>query len=206
MQKYYDSTKRTNDRVWFKLLDKDGRVIKEQRNDACFSTITYYTIPAETVTILIYHAKDAVPYSVENIERWIKEINELGFPCSFEVTLTNDYHFTIKVADYVYKTHLVSTLMFIRCLYETGIAYIPERYFQLLDEKPDRDKFEAIQIAHKTAPEYFNWNHTVTSKENGSDNVTKDVLWGRYAADGYKVLDGASGEYKRMSQMDKWKV
>lgn len=111
----------------------------------------------------------------------------------------NYYHFDIRFADFEYKSHFVSTLMFVRCLTESGICKIPEIYFQLMDKNPNADKFDMLQTAHKKE-HYGNINHMATHIQNGS-NVSKETLLARYQACGVKVR-----EHKgyNIGQSDKW--
>lgn len=125
------------------------------------------------------------------------------------------HNFFIKVADYKDKNHMFSTLFLIRCLLETGINRVPEEYFKLMDTNPARDKFEAIQIAHKIvtyrdAPydpkSHASRDHMVTFDGNG-ENITQSALMSRFAESKTDVRDKG---YLRLSinwngSSDSWK-
>lgn len=80
---YYNRSTGTIASVNFKLLDEGGKVIRDYVDQSCFSAITYAMIPRGTATVIIRHKKSMVPYKVLEIKRWIADINEMGFPCSF---------------------------------------------------------------------------------------------------------------------------
>ena len=184
---------RTTIFVNYEVLNNKGRVINTQYGSkfrhvhaACFSGLTYSAIPKQAHTIHIWHSIKQVPYPTKIISKWIREINELGFPCYRGKTTERYYHFIIKLADYKYKAHLVSTLMLIRALYETCICHIPNTYFKLIGRKPKANKFDVLQTAHKTKSKSKarwgmgpNTNHMITYARNGG-NITKATLFRRY--------------------------
>lgn len=115
---------------------------------------------------------------------------------------TNDndfYYFDLKLKDFEYKSHFISTLMLVRCLTETGICKVPHVYFQLMDKNPGADKFQTMQDAHK-AQSYGNTNHMITWDGNGK-NVSKQVLFDRYKTCAVKVRDHKG---YNLGQSDKW--
>ncbi len=102
----------------------------------------------------------------------------------------NSFHnFFVDLDKYEDKNHLFSTLCLIRCLTESGICYIPEIYFSIMDNTPGMDKLEAIQLAHKKVSSrtkrydpknYANTSHMVTFDGNGS-NITKEAIMAKFA-------------------------
>lgn len=101
------------------------------------------------------------------------------------------YHFEIKLSDYKYKSHLVSALMLVRCLTETGICKVPEIYFQMLDANPNLDRFDALQTAHKKLHDMnisANSNHMITYRANSANNVSMETLLKNYKNCGVEVL------------------
>ena len=209
---YYNKNAQPNIRVNFKLLDDNGCVIRSYSDEACFSNITYYAIPKRTAAILIHHSKDLVPYDVSAIERWINDLNEIGFPCAYIGSNAVEHNFQINIKDYKYKVHFISTLMLIRALYESGICMVPDIYFQLVDANPTIDKFDALQTAHKPTrskkeflSRWYNTNHMVTYDGNGSgENVKKDTLFERYKDSKLDVLHGKDGDYFNLPQSPNW--
>jgi hypothetical protein len=69
--------------IWFKLIDINGKLIKDFGEDVCFGPIVR-GFDASADVIQIYHDKHLVPYSVTEIKNWIDSINDMGFPCRFE--------------------------------------------------------------------------------------------------------------------------
>ncbi len=245
--KYYNEKTATVKTVSFKLLDKTGKVISNHTDEACFSAITYYPIPNGVSVVAVHHRKSMVPYDVPAIKRWIADINEMGFPCSFvDDTIQTDfekqkaflqttvhanmaelaqkllrhgeedkpkdskdeYVFEVRLDDFEYKSHFISTLMLIRCLTESLICKVPEIYLQMMDANPGASKFETLQNAHKKLGRYgvdgnHNTNHMITFADNGS-NVSKETLWKRYKDCGYKVFDPKLGHYHSLGQASKW--
>lgn len=191
-----------NVRVWFKTLDKDGNVIRDYTNQACFSDLTYYGISSAVKKIIIYNQKKLTPYKFNAVKRWIKEINKLGFPCSCS---ENDetFEFTVNLDEYTWKAHLISTLMLIRALIEGGINKVPEFFLTAIDADPKIDKFQALQDAHKDSRmRYYNSNHMITYQGNGR-NVDSKTLHERYKNSAIKVYE-TKGDYHNVGQSDKW--
>lgn len=205
--KYYDNKAKLTNYVWFKLLDKNGKLIKDYPKAACFAPITSFTIPENTDTILIYHEKKAVPYDESAIKRWIADINEMGFPCSFASPCQDcdpeHHYFRVKVEDLENKAHLLSTLMLIRAIYEDSICKVVEKYFQAIDENPDIDKFDLLQTAHKDLGGYAHTGHMITHSYNGK-NINRETLFKRYKEFKIKVLDGKPNEWQNIPQQQMW--
>lgn len=116
------------------------------------------------------------------------------------------YRFEIRLSDFKYKSHLISTLMLVRCLTETGICLVPDIYFEMLDKNPNLDKFDAIQTAHKDlnkrmSKHNYNYNHMITWVDNGS-NVDRQTLLARYENCGHNVW---TKEARNLGQTDKWR-
>lgn len=115
------------------------------------------------------------------------------------------YHFEIKLSDYKYKSHLISALMLVRCLTETGICLVPEIYFDILDKNPNADKFDTLQTAHKDlnkrlSKSNYNYNHMITWVDNGT-NVDPKTLLTRYQNCGFDVW---TKEARNLGQTAKW--
>lgn len=80
--KYYKDIPTTS-YVSFKLLSANRRLIIDYANNPCFANIAH-GFDEKTRFIQVYHEKRKVPYSVNEVKRWIDDLNEVGFPCSFE--------------------------------------------------------------------------------------------------------------------------
>lgn len=193
---------KTNSKVSFQLISKLDRVLKEEKDTSCFASITYSQIPASSKLILIPKSKSLIPYSDEQINRWIETLNELKFPCSVRIG-KNSVTFKIELKDYTYKLHLSSTLQLIRCLFETGICIVPALYFYLLKQDPQKDHFILLQDAHRLlhAKEcgigfYGNTNHMCTFNGNGDDNVTMEQFYKKLNKSDYKIHDNHSYDHK----------
>lgn len=72
----------TTSYVWFKLLDGLGKEVENFPDSACYSVIAH-GFDKRAKQIHIYHEKAKIPYSIDCIKRWINDLNEMGFPCSF---------------------------------------------------------------------------------------------------------------------------
>lgn len=202
--KLYNPSVQTTNSVSFEVRDEKGELVAlsqyklpaQTRNTACFSALTYETIPKAAATVIVIHPRDRIPYDKATIQRWIEVISDLGFPCSVAPgTASGNARFTIDLKQYRWKMHLTCVLMLIRVLYETGLAAIPGIFFELLDADPRADLFDLMQTAHKvregyTHSTYGNTNHCVTYDSNGS-NVTRDELFARIEATD-KPLYGSS--------------
>lgn len=203
--KYYKDSANVHNKVNYCYLDKDGVAFGKYQKHPCFSTITYSAIPANAHRILIFHRKNEIPYDFDTIKRWIKEINELGFPCSVEVDKydQNIYNFFIDLKDYKFKMHVSCTLQLIRCLFEKYICFVPEFYLKIIESNKKTDKFLALQDAHRelseyAASSYFNSNHTITCKENGKINIGREELFENIANTKYEVY---SSDYCSLSRL-----
>jgi hypothetical protein len=79
--KYYKDIPTTT-YVWFKLLDKAGKLLEDFPDHPCYGSIAH-GFDKKTRQIHVYHDKDKVPYDVACVKRWIADLNEMGFPCTF---------------------------------------------------------------------------------------------------------------------------
>jgi len=188
--------------VSWKVYDKDKELESWGRNNyACFSPITYEKLPEEAVRIVVTHPLALIPYSKEIIERYIKDLNEFGFPVSLDLT-SDSARFIIDLKNYEYKIHLNSTLQLIRALYEKFICFVPEFYFSLIelsgraDSLSCAEKFDIFQEAHsKTSSSASqiggipNSNHMVTYRGNFKSPISFEKLMNKIKATGMKVYD-----------------
>jgi hypothetical protein len=177
-KRYFDSSHARFCGVTYEVLDKNGKHLAGENNIACFTYLTYNPLPEGADRIVVTEPLSNIGYSEESITRWITDIDSLGFPC--KVKLEDDKAvFTLSLSDYKWKRHLGMTLQLLRALYEHGVYYVPEAYFRLLDAGA-KDKFDALQTAHKSLPPhaYANTNHMCTYKGNG-DNVDLPTLFQR---------------------------
>lgn len=214
-KKYYTEAETTS-YISFKLFSKNGKVVKDFKNAACFADIMNCSLndwaddSDDLDKVIIYCPKKQIAYKIENIERWITDLNEIGFPCQFvdssialaqksfldktikqeyvkmakhildgsENVDTDKYNFEVKLSNYEYKLHYLSTFMLIRCLIEYKINEIPDMYFSMLDENPKADKFDLIQIAHKQDIFGGHSGHMITFHGNGGEYIPK---FGKYS-------------------------
>ena len=213
VKNYLTNNTSTQSYVFFKTLDRNGFVVKDYPNAPCFAQITNYGIDKSVASILIYHNKAQVPYSVESIERWMRDINEMGFPSNYIGSNDAHHNFQVNISDCEYKAHLLSTLMLTRALFEQGINLIPNQYFQEVDQNPDIDKFDLLQTIHKDKKYMNHGGHMIVScgysyggnQNEYKNNVTQETLFKRYNGT-LKTLDGEVGKYSPAMQQDKWKA
>lgn len=192
--KYYKKGVSPGVNVNYDLFDKDGTIIENHREAACFHSIIYGAIPKNTKKIVVWHSLGQTPYDQTTIKKFIEELNFLKFPCSLEFKGAN-LQITLNLDDYKYKLHICSTLTIIRCLYEKYICYMPDHYFQLVEKDKDGDRFQYLQEAHKLLKKYeetcyYNSNHMWCPVEYcGEKNISQKVFWDRMEKSGLGVYD-----------------
>jgi hypothetical protein len=190
--KYYsDVGKKITNHVFFTTFDTEGNLLDDEKDSSCFSSLTYCPITPLMKSVVIKHSLSKIPYNNDIIVSWIKDLNELGFPCSV-VFDANDAFFTVKPKDFTKKLHFSSTLQLIRALYERYICYAPDIYFGLISGEKPMDKFEAIQIAHLKIGDYkestlANWNHMITSPHVNSKPITREEFNSRLEKSDYDM-------------------
>jgi hypothetical protein len=188
--KYLKKVDLTSCKVWYFLVNKDNEIVHKSgyggtygTNSACFSSL-FYGIPKNTVATYIYHPTDKMGYDEEAINRWVTDISEMGFKCEYLGCWGDQSYFQIKMEDMETKNQYCSTLTLIRCLYEgPESAKVPENYFQIMDTKPRSSKFRALQRAHKTNDLRLGLGHNITSRDNGADVPTLQVLFKRFKSE-----------------------
>lgn len=213
--KYYKKSTLTNVRVWYKCLDASGQLVKDFPNQACFSDIWYGVIPKNTDKIIVYRLLKSIPYDKEIIRKYIGEINKFGFPC--KVVLPKDIkdadnefvEISLNIKLYKKKLHLLTTLTFIRTLFEQGICTLPDVYLQSIETNPEIDKFILFQEAHKnlgSSGGYANSGHMATFKGNcfHKENITTEKFLLNINTSPTKVLESSSC-YVMGGLNSKWK-
>lgn len=165
---YTEDGKKLNIKVSYRVIGENNQTIFDVALSSCFASVTYHPIDATATLIEIYRPFNEIPYSFDFIEKWIKELNEFGFPC--EVKKDGDVvYFYLILKNFKYKAMINCTLQLVRCLFENGICIIPELYYQLVEKSPNKDKFLLLQDAHKDkilTENYANTNHMVTHHRN----------------------------------------
>ncbi len=129
------------------------------------------------------------------------QLNELEFPCEVK-KLDDKVEFTIDLSKYKYKMHLTSTLMLVRALWESRIAYVVEYYFRIIEKDSKINKFIALQDSHKELSKhnesaYYNSNHTITS-EYSKENIEQKRFFKRLKNTKYDVY---SSEHTELSKL-----
>lgn len=200
--KYYLPNTYTNSDVSFRLLNENLNLIEDFQRRACFSEITYKSFSKNCRYVIIYRSKDEIPYTFEICARWIKELNDFGFPCEIK-DCGEKIEFWVDLKNYKYKMHLSSALSLIRDLFESQICFTPEYYFNLIESNPKRNKFLALQKAHEKLSEedesqYFNSNHIVIGDIEGRKNITLTRLFKRFKN---TVHDIYSGRYTKLDKL-----
>ncbi len=188
------------DYVNYRLVDKGGKKLNEWIHSACFAHLFNYDIPKETKTIEFFHDILKIPYKNEHVERWVKELTELGFPCSVKFT-PGLATFSIETSDYEWKLHVLSTLSLLRMLTEGLSTQVPETYFNECDEHPRTDKFKLLQQAH-TKTDYIPQGHVVTYRGHGV--ITKDELFAQFKASGMGINFSGRGTKTHQALQSAW--
>lgn len=183
----------------YSTKDNKGQV-KDYIHSACYAALTYYTFSPDIVEILTWQTVQQINYTEEEVIRWIKEINQMGFPCTYEgkeIKSGESYIFKIDLKKYKYKAHMSSALMLIRYLMEDGIREFPRFYFKMRDTYPKVQKFKLMQAAHVlyAYARYANTNHTLRDSMPNTV-LTKKEIFKRFTDS--KVLcheDNSLGQY-----------
>ena len=192
---YHTPTISLDTNVSYCLLNNKNEIVLDVVNYQCFSHITFGVLPKEAILIKVRQPIAKIPYSWEVIQLWIKEINEFGFFCSVEL-IDQTVFFTLEIKNFLSKHHMTSTLQLLRCLFEDGIAYVPDIYFTLIKNNPSINKFFALQKAHANLSLYketscsSNSNHMVVVPSLTFKNgITKDTLFNRFQKDSYNIFE-----------------
>ena len=178
----FHNGKNTNTFVKYKVISKNNDIAIDHGlgiGKACYSAVTYSKIPNTWEKLETWFDLSKLPYSKTKIIKWIKELNELGFPCYLDFDNKNSpgtANITVKFSDFTRQLHLNSTLQLIRALWESGINHVPDIYFQLSNKFKNsdlNDRFLLLQHSHnlltytKDTTGYYNYNHTITYYNNG---------------------------------------
>lgn len=197
--------------ISYREVMPDGRFVHVNEHVPCFYSMFQGGIQEGAVRFEFPHPRINIPYSNESIVRWIANLNEMGFPCSVEIGET--CIFKLELKDYKWKLHVMSTLMLLRLLTESGLVKMPELFFQKLDEDPTQDKFKLLQWVHKGAGlKYINRNHMVTHNgasrydNSGAPNpdVTREELEENFEASGLGVYHSGRGDRDYRAVNDAW--
>lgn len=186
--------------VYYKFLNKEGKPIpapisayseyydtEGKDGHACFSGFYQSAIPKEAIKIHIFHQVKMVPYSRVDVKRYIDDLNEMGFPCRYVKNLDKVIKIELNLKDYKWKSHLCSTLTLLRVLWESGLAKIPDYYFEAMEANPKADKFIEIQKAHKHPNLYNYGGHTIAAK--GTANISRKAFFEKIETSKKEVYD-----------------
>lgn len=201
--KYWKAPKQPTVSVNFRLEHNEGEPVP-RNGAACYSELMNRAISKSVKSVVLVESLSHLAYEEPEIKRWIADLNSLGFPCHI-VSIEDQLQIRLILKEFKSKTHLGSTLMLLRLLWEKGMNKIPDLYFQAMDANPKADKLVQIQKAHKhpqflkteykgTPYQYiypaYNAGHTVTSYKS-LKNIRRSELFKRLAK-GEDVYDGHS--------------
>jgi len=82
MGKYFRQDRSKDAYISIRLLDKDGNVLNDYPAAGCHGVIKS-TMNPKTACINTYRKKSLLPYDPTEIQRWVDDLNEMGFPCTF---------------------------------------------------------------------------------------------------------------------------
>lgn len=153
------------------VFEGNGKTTEHARQ-ACYASI-FRQVPEWVKSILLKENMSRVGYDEPEIKRWIDDLNEMGFPCHLE-GVDETVRIRLVMDEFKSKVHLCSTLSLMRLLWEGYYSKIPEIYFTALDENPEADKIEVLQVAHKKGG--AGQGHCVTGTFNGTPNVERKLL------------------------------
>ncbi len=164
---------------------------KETRSDICFSSL-WYGKPSE-LTELVYY-----PGTIKDLDReaFVHDLKGMGFrfePHGKGFSVAHDGSFT----------EVLGTLSALRYLEEE--QQISKKYFQIIKEIPDIDRWQALQLSHKLVT-MVNSNHTIifpgtmvryTTWEVVQQRLKKLPLWSPKGSDPYnnRNVHGTYGTY-----------
>lgn len=168
----------------YKELDNNKQVVEDHSgNLSCFSNITYKPLNHDTHYILVWEFARNIPYDDACIRDWIRDLNEMGFKCTVE-KVDDNYNFYVPVrnedGEFITKLEMNSCLFLIRYLYHADtISTFPNFYFEIMDELPQADKFEVMQMAHAYNDDpYFNTNHSLRDSVLRK-TISKERFWNK---------------------------
>lgn len=187
MKEYYIKNTRTNTDISYIAYNNKGKILDKYINHICFWAITH-GFKSGTTKLMVYKRKTLIPYKLPIVKKWVKILNDLGFPCEFNQTSV-DYQFILDFKKYETRPQILSCLYLLRGLTETYICKIPDMFFKRLDENPKLDKFVLLQNCHRTVGSYANTGHMVTYNRNGK-NVTLKKLFENFKNHSYASING----------------
>lgn len=160
MIKTYRNKNKPQAMISYRLKAGD-KALDEHIKTYCYASIFNGSVPTDCTVIEVFHAPTDIPYSIEDINRWVRILNDLGFPCI--VTHDKDYvTFLVETRHYKHKLHILSTLMLIRTLIEDCLTPLPEFFFQAEDADPTIDRFKLMIDVHEKDYPYARDIHMVT--------------------------------------------
>jgi hypothetical protein len=187
----------TDASVDYKVLDKDGRELDKKAGWACFSSLTYDSIPRNIDRIVVTRGANELPYDQAAIVLWINDLTALGFPVEVSFPNGGPVTFTLHLKDYDRKVHLSSALSLVRCLWEQTICLVPDVYLTRIKKASSLTaKWKILQDSHraikdmKRPPGHYgaNTNHMVTYAGNG-ENISRAAFWDKVKGTKPSVYD-----------------
>lgn len=151
----------------YKIVSKSGKLLASREHEACYYYLTSKAVDKSVGKVYCYQAPGDIPYTVDEINKWIQYMNDWGFPVQYLGTNFTDYDidktyhvFLIEIFDdecneiYKNKRWFNSALTTLRYLYEpNSINTIPRKFFNALKELPeDTDPFLVFQYVHTLIP------------------------------------------------------
>ncbi len=153
----------------YEVLNKEtGDVlVKRFNNWACFSTSNVFLEHNRQEIILnIFENKENIDFSVEEIQRYLELIKEIGLFADIEFIpdfTENEYKFVVKTDPEIVLSKYKGTYTVIRYLWGDGdyckFDRVVKSFLPLVEKYPKEDKYMLLQIAHMDLPDSFNSNH-----------------------------------------------
>lgn len=143
-----------------------GKVLFCNTNSACFAQFTTNYPSLESIfssgrTMEVFAQVSTIQVSVDVVDRWINDLNTLGFPIDLEIIKIKDienypkrlkknldhYRFSLDFSKYSSKAHVKLALYLIRYIYEERLYTVIEKLYELKDKSPDDCIWELFQFA-----------------------------------------------------------
>lgn len=159
-----------NSYVNYGALSKDGTIVRNFVNTACYAGITYSPIPEDYHIIRTIVNKEITPFELEEIEKYFKYMGIIGFPM-YVKEVNGKYECDILVDDYRNsRIKFNSALTILRYISHSPFQKI---VYQFLTEiKNYRKKESVFRIFEKAHGEFKSWKD--------APKVLKDIIEGPY--------------------------
>lgn len=178
--------------VSYHYLSRTGRKLESHCRTACFSALFNRGLPLSAKKILLTNVGGKIKFTPKQVDRYVKNISELGFNCSRNKRKQDE--FVIDVKHYKTRAQILSTLNLLRYLGEGSFYKIVKAFFEKLDREKLRDKcckakkFKLLEEAQRESDDWTT-GHMATYNGNGSPTDLKR-LFEKFKRQGGRLYGG----------------